>query len=123
MVLSLSFLLEQTPLVHSSLQHYSPGARLQLKLLESALSSLLQCQTALHHYHQLGKDSETAESGQQDKGEGEEEEGRKCEDKPQSDSEDSLITLLLTRLLAILKQLVAIAMKKRYVLNHGSRRV
>ena len=93
-------------------KRHSPGVRLQLKLLESALSSLLQCQTALCHYQPCHEhETQPVESQQETKEEVED--GRRSEERPESGG-DALTSLLLTRLLAVLKQLVSTAMKKRY---------
>ena len=77
------------------------GGKQQVKLLESALSSLLQCEPALRHYQTEEEVSGGGEAQQQpDVSEGE---------------RDAFLVLLLTRLLGVLKQLVAAAMKKRFI--------
>ena len=96
-----------------------PGVRLQMKLLDSALSSLLQCQTILPHYQPHQADSEATDEVKQQEEEEGEGEGR-GEDRQEGGEGncDVLVTLLLTRLLGILKQLVAVVMKKRYILHN-----
>ena len=77
------------------------GGKQQVKLLESALSSLLQCEPALRHYQPEEEVGGGGEARQQpDVSEGE---------------RDAFLVLLLTRLLGVLKQLVAAAMKKRFI--------
>ncbi|CAI8029486.1 Erythroid differentiation-related factor 1 [Geodia barretti] len=105
----LRLLLDKSTLFELQAQQ-GQGVRLQLKLLESALSSLLQCQTALCHYQPCHEhETQPVESQQETKEEVEE--GRRSEERPESGG-DALTSLLLTRLLAVLKQLVSTAMKK-----------
>ena len=81
-----------------------------MKWLENALSSLLLCQKALQYYQptqeerksQLGGDELNSDEFKGDL-------------KERTGTSNPLLALLLHRLLAILKQLAATAMKKRYV--------
>ena len=115
------------------------GARLQLKLLENALLSLLQCESILHYY---SLQSETAKSCEDHSTQpnterpGNDSTRSTCTSEGCSDDDDrsavgggsqddaslreeesdAIVSLLLQRLLNVLKQLVAIAMKKRYTI-------
>ena len=85
-----------------------------MKLLKSALSSLLECDSILQYYQPQSKpteiDRETEHRGKErdtysdvDKESGREREGG---------GDDNLVTLVLSRLLGVLKQLVSAALKR-----------
>ena len=110
---------------------YYPAVRHQVKWLENALSCLLLCESTLQHYQsQQDKTKETSgedgeEGSKQSHGESREDVDRESrgresrggqseEDEDEEEECDPLISLLLRRLLGVLKQLVASAMKKRY---------
>ena len=90
------------PYTHTHTILLRTGGKQQVKLLESALSSLLQCEPVLRHYQPEEEVSGGGGEAQQqpDVSEGE---------------RDAFLVLLLTRLLGVLKQLVAAAMKKRFI--------
>ena len=94
-----------------------------MRCLESALSSFLLCWSALEHYQPAGEEEDSERGGKVV--EGEEEEGRlgggeggggvkkgSEEEGERGGEPDPLLSTLLHRLLAVLKQLVASTMKR-----------
>jgi tetratricopeptide (TPR) repeat protein len=107
----LRLLLEKSTLFE--LQAQGQGGRQQVRLLETGLSSLLQCRPALVHY----RVSETEAMGRHRQSQQQESLGGSTGSKAGREGEgcDPLVSLLLERVLGVLKQLVAAARKKSEV--------
>lgn len=89
------------------------GVKHQIKLLENALSSLLLCESALEHYQSQDESTQTSDKGE-DSPKETTNSGDECrEERENREQSDALVSLLQRRLLSVLKQLVAAAMKKR----------
>lgn len=92
-----------------------------MKLLENALSSLLLCESTLQHHqpqHEAKQTSDEVEDSLKENmatRESGESVNEVREEAVEGEESDALVSLVLHRLLGVLKQLVAAAMKKRYV--------
>ena len=91
------------------------GVKHQIKLLENALSSLLLCESALKHYHPQDESKQTLDEGEDSPKETTNSDEKYGEERENREQCDALVSLLRRRLLSVLKQLVAVAMKKRYI--------
>ena len=91
------------------------GVKHQIKLLENALSSLLLCESALEHYHPQDESKQTLDEGEDSPKETINSDEKCGEERENREQSDALVSLLRRRLLSVLKQLVAAAMKKRYI--------